>query len=243
MTHYLKAESKAHLYQSLVDAGVLIQTTDHLGEQVYNLANKDIRIDEIGPINTIKHDLDLDSNGDVQFETTTECVKPAQQETRWEDESELGIGLPEGVSVGDLKTSAVEAEYHTHTSDKPKLKQFMIRLEDHDHDTPEMMHVRMIMPGDVNQPAVETIELPALSATYWQDEDMPLPEGVQIGDEKTPATEAVYKIETPATYHDLEASLSSPVAYHANISGITGAQAAKLPTIDPPSKPTRVWWS
>lgn len=256
MTYHLKAESEQKLYQSLIDAGVIVESTNHVGERVYLTTDSKIKLDLIGVIKTQKYELDLDENDEPQFEITQECISEAQPELLWEQESDPEIPLPVGVSVGDVRVPAKEAVFATHKSDTPKIKKFTTQVTDSDDNktrtVPVMTPVRMIMPGDVKDPGtpdiMETqIEKPATDDILWSDPSE-LPDGVSIGDVKTPGEPATYMnvvIEPgiPATYYNTTDSEQSPVAFHANIKGITTTQASKLPVIDTPGNPTRVWLS
>lgn len=242
MTHYIKASSEQHMYDCLEQAGIITRVYDPQDPAnqppvdaehsaiwspsgaFEHMMQPGVELDIVGTIHVQKHDLDLDSDGNPQFEVTTHT----------------------GLSGETIET----------TTNKLKIKMFTVEDPETKQQTPEMVPVRMIMPGDVDQPHVEAtyeqrIDQPAQPATYYteQDEtDLTIPVDKTVGDVKTPAIEATYKsVEvSPAitqTYHDLAASLESPVAFHANIRGITGAQAACMPTINTPSKPARVWWS
>jgi hypothetical protein len=218
MIHYIKTTSEQHVYQALEQAGACTR--------VYDPAD---------PANQA----------------------PADTTETWTPSGAFDWVLDDGVELDMIGMIHVQkCDITIDENGEPQLELFTVEDEETKQQVPDMVPVRMVMPGDVDQPATEPIfenqlTQPAQPATYWteQDElDLLLPAGTSIGDIKTPAVDAVYELvqiepARQATYHDLEASLTSPVAYHANIRGITGTQANMLPTIDAPSKPTRVWWS
>lgn len=229
MTHYIKASSEQHMYDCLEQAGIITRVYDPQDPANQPPADAEhsatwspsgafehmmqpgVELDIVGTIHVQKHDLDLDAEGNTQFEITTHT----------------------GLSGETIET----------VTNKLKMKMFTVEDPDTKQQTPEMVPVRMIMSGDVDQPAVEAV-FETQPATYYTEDDIPdMPPESEVGDIKTPETQVEIEPAVPATYHDLAASLESPVAFHANIRGITGTQAAYLPTINTPNKPTRVWWS
>jgi len=218
MIHYIKTTSEQQVYEALEQAGAC--------QRVYDPADP--------------------ANQAPQHKTET-----------WTPSGAFDWVLDDGVELDMIGTIHVQKRDITiDESGDPQLELFTIEDVETKQRAPEMVPARMIMPGDIDQPAKEPVleyqlTQPAQPATYWteQDElDLILPVGVSIGDVNTPAVDAVYQMveiepAVKATYHDLQASLVSSIAFHANIRGITGTQASMLPTIDAPNKPTRVWWS
>ena len=127
----------------------------------------------------------LSASSDVQTDGSKNLITSSDKRLK-NDIGELTAGLD---IIGNLKP-----HYFSWKSDETNNQQLGFYAQDVYEFLPEAA------PREQKQNLV-TPEVEAQPATYWQEGDE-LPEGVAVGDEKTPAVEAVDAVYEPATNED-----------------------------------------
>lgn len=244
MIYYLKTANKEELYAALVSSGAAHEIENEEGEKVYCLV-EGAEFDEIGSILAPLKRFVRDDNQEVVFETRQELFAEASQEVLWSQDDEL----PTGVSIGSVKIPFKPEEYKEVITDKPKTETVYEKVDG--KDVAAVRPLKMLSLGDIKTPKKEQVleEIliqEAVDEVLWEEGEE-LPEDTEVGDVKVVGQEAAYETKVvqaavPAEYYTEQEVAESGDAYHANIRGIVGDQGVKLPAINPPNSPARIWW-
>jgi len=187
MIYYLKTANREELYAALVSAGAAREIENEDGEKVYAFV-EGAEFDEIGAIVAPLKKFVRDESGEIVFKTREELVAEATQEVLWTESD----GLPEGVSIGDIKVAYEPAKYETQEVEAEVAEELWT-----EEDTlPEGVSV-----GDVKveyKPAVteEILISEEVAEVLWTSDDVQLPEGAELGAVKEAAKPAEYKTVT-----------------------------------------------
>ncbi len=201
MIYYLKTANKEELYAALVSSGVAREIKNEEGEKAYAFV-EGVEFSEIGIIAAQLKKFVRDEAGEIVFKTREEIIAEATEEVLWAESD----GLPEGVSIGDIKVAYEPAKYETQEVEAEVTEE----LWNEEDELPEGVSV-----GDVKvegKPAVteEVLISEEISAVLWSEEDIQLPEGEELGGIKEPAKPAQCKTvitdepETETVYEQVE---------------------------------------
>jgi hypothetical protein len=187
MIYYLKTANREELYAALVSAGAAREIENENGEKVYAFI-EGAEFDEIGAIVAPLKKFVRDESGEIVFKTRQELVAEATQEVLWTESD----GLPEGVSIGDIKVAYEPAKYETQEVEAEIAEE----LWTEEDELPEGVNV-----GDVKvegKPAVteEVLISEEVAEVLWTSDDVQLPEGAELGAVKEAAKPAQYKTVT-----------------------------------------------
>ena len=187
MIYYLKTANREELYTALVSAGTAREIENEDGEKVYAFV-EGAEFDEIGDIIAPLKKFVRDENGEIVFETREELVAEAVQEVLWTESD----GLPEGVSIGDIKVAYEPAKYEMQEVEAEVVEELWAEED----ELPEEVNV-----GDVKvegKPAVteEVLISEEVAQVLWTSDDVQLPEGAELGSVKQAAKPAEYKTVT-----------------------------------------------
>ena len=187
MIYYLKTANREELYAALVSAGAAREIENENGEKVYAFV-EGAEFDEIGVIVAPLKKFVRDESGEIVFKTREELVAEATEEVLWTESD----GLPEGVSIGDIKVAYEPAKYETQEIEAEVAEE----LWTEEDELPEGVNV-----GDVKvegKPAVteEILISEEVAEVLWTSDDVQLPEGAELGAVKEAAKPAEYKTVT-----------------------------------------------
>ena len=201
MIYYLKTANREELYAALVAAGAAREIENENGEKIYAFV-EGAEFDEIGAIVAPLKKFVRDEAGEIVFKTRQELVAEATEEVLWTESD----GLPEGVSIGDIKVAYESAKYETQEIEAEVAEELWT-----EEDTlPEGVNV-----GDVKvegKPAVteEILISEEVAEVLWTSDDVQLPEGAELGAVKEAAKPAQYKTvttdepETETVYEEVD---------------------------------------
>lgn len=201
MIYYLKTANREELYAALVASGAAREIENEDGEKIYAFV-EGAEFDEIGAIVAPLKKFVRDEAGEIVFETREELVTEATEEVLWTEND----GLPEGVSIGDIKVAYEPAKYETQEIEAEVAEE----LWTEEDELPEGVSV-----GDVKvegKPAVteEILISEEVAEVLWTSDDVQLPEGAELGGVKEAAKPAEYKTvitdkpETETVYEEID---------------------------------------
>ena len=201
MIYYLKTANREELYAALVASGVAREIENEDGEKIYAFV-EGAEFDEIGAIVVPLKKFVRDEAGEIVFKTRKELVAEATEEVLWTESD----GLPEGVSIGDIKVAYEPAKYETQEVEAEIAEE----LWTEEDELPEGVNV-----GDVKvegKPAVteEILISEEIAEVLWTSDDVELPEGAELGTVKEEAKPAEYKTvttdepETETVYQEID---------------------------------------
>ena len=187
MIYYLKTANREELYAALVAAGAAREIENENGEKVYAFV-EGAEFDEIGAIVAPLKKFVRDESGEIVFKTREELVAEATQEVLWTEDD----GLPEGVSIGDIKVAYEPAKYETQEIQAEVAEE----LWTEEDELPEGVNVGDVKVEGKAAVTEEILISEEVAEVLWTSDDVQLPEGAELGAVKEAAKPAEYKTVT-----------------------------------------------